>query len=172
MQTPQGFVKGSSQGFTLIELIVVIAIIGILAAIFAPSAISTYYEQKLRSAQRELESALRLAQSSSKRYGETWGVTIDATTPLTMRVAPVNAGAVDMSDCTRKPCQTILLDSSVRVISNTFAGGIARFNGYGEISDAVNRNITLGSSLNGLPEYCVLTTSIFGGFRSRSSPDC
>jgi prepilin-type N-terminal cleavage/methylation domain-containing protein len=59
-------------GFTLIEVLVVMAMIGILSAIAAPSWLSFANNQRLNSAQSRAFSTLRLAQSNAKRMQSVW----------------------------------------------------------------------------------------------------
>jgi len=56
--------RGKRSGFTIIELIVVITIIGILAAI----AIPQYYAYKLRTYEASVKSALRNLSSAEESY--------------------------------------------------------------------------------------------------------
>ena len=64
-----------SLGFTLIEVLVVMAFIGILAAIAAPSWLGFVNNQRLNSAQSRALSTLRLTQSNAKRTQTMWQVT-------------------------------------------------------------------------------------------------
>jgi prepilin-type N-terminal cleavage/methylation domain-containing protein len=66
--------KQSVAGFTLIEMIVVVAFIGILMAIAAPSWLGFLNRQRLNTAQSEIVTAMREAQANAKRQKRNWEV--------------------------------------------------------------------------------------------------
>ncbi|MBE9229328.1 type II secretion system protein [Phormidium sp. LEGE 05292] len=66
------FSKQALAGFTLIEMLVVIAIIGILAAIAAPNWLTWLTKQRVNSAQAEALVVLREAQANAKREKRIW----------------------------------------------------------------------------------------------------
>jgi prepilin-type N-terminal cleavage/methylation domain-containing protein len=67
---------GQSLGFTLIEVLVVMIMVGILSAIAAPSWLAFVNNQRLSTSQSRVFSILREAQSSAKRSGTSTTVTI------------------------------------------------------------------------------------------------
>jgi len=68
--------RKSSQGFTLIEMLVIVAIIGILSAIVAPSFLGLLNRNKVRNAVVNLQGALQEAQRESLRKSKTCTVNI------------------------------------------------------------------------------------------------
>ncbi|GAB4384948.1 MAG: hypothetical protein Kow00121_49190 [Elainellaceae cyanobacterium] len=73
-------VQDSNQGFTLIEGLVVIVIIGIVSAIAAPSLFSMVNRSKINSAQAEVQGVLQEAQRQSIRSSRSCNVTLSANT--------------------------------------------------------------------------------------------
>lgn len=65
-----------TQGYTLIELIIVFFLTGILAAIAAPSWYSFLQRQQIRSAAGQLQSALQLAKSEATKNSVRYAVTV------------------------------------------------------------------------------------------------
>jgi prepilin-type N-terminal cleavage/methylation domain-containing protein len=64
----------SSNGFTLLEILIIIAIFGILAAIAVPSLLAFIDIQRLNTSQTQIFNAMRQAQSQATREKITWQI--------------------------------------------------------------------------------------------------
>ncbi|HBW90069.1 MAG TPA: prepilin-type cleavage/methylation domain-containing protein, partial [Cyanobacteria bacterium UBA11149] len=73
-QINQKLIHTSTAGYTLIEIIIIVAIIGILSAIIAPSWLSFIERQRLNTAQDQIYRAMQEAKSNALRDKITWQV--------------------------------------------------------------------------------------------------
>ena len=80
------------RGFTLIELIVVMSIIGLLSALAYPRMTGSYYALKINGAARKLQSDIRYAQQAALNSHLKVDVVLDTANDR-YRVADVAAGA-------------------------------------------------------------------------------
>lgn len=69
-----------TQGYTLIELMVILFLLGWLLAIAAPSWLSFQQRQQVRSAASQLQSALQLAKSEALKNSVRYAVTVCSST--------------------------------------------------------------------------------------------
>jgi len=71
--------RNSSRGFTLIEMLVIIAVVGILAAISAPSFLAWQNRTRVNNALTDVRGALQEAQREAMRKSKTCTVTLNTT---------------------------------------------------------------------------------------------
>lgn len=69
---PKQTFKSNHDGFTLLEMVVITIVIGVLAAIAAPSWFSFLQRQRLNTAQGEIYRAIQQAQTRARRDKTIW----------------------------------------------------------------------------------------------------
>lgn len=71
--------RNESQGFTLIETLIIVIIIGILSAIAAPSFLALLNRSKVDDALNQVRGALQECQREAIRKSKSYSVTLDTT---------------------------------------------------------------------------------------------
>lgn len=79
--TSHQHISSSQKGFTLIEVIITLALIGIISAIGYPSLSSFMKKYNFRAAAREVLTTAMQARSNSIRDNANWQLTLDAGDP-------------------------------------------------------------------------------------------
>ncbi len=160
------FSRSSISGFTLIELIAVVALIGILMAIFAPGWIRFIDTQRINSAQSVVYQGMKQAQLKAQQNKAEWQFSVRDTSgriewsvhsravpALSTRWNEVSHPIVQIDDET-----TLQLDNNV---ANTRA---VRFDHRGNVSSRLGR-ITLSSKRFSDIKRCVYVSTLIGTIR-------
>lgn len=178
--------RNSVAGFTLIELIVIVVIVGTLSAIAAPSWLAFLNKQRLTTAQSEAVTAMREAQGNAKRQKRSWEVCFkDDSTKVTWTVRPTpnnnppldcatNAGL--WKNLTESDAQKIRLDPvstniGVRFQSNGWLDPQAHQPPAGADTDIRQVTLMLRNQSGG-SKRCVFVATMLGAIRTGSDTEC
>ncbi|MCT7955982.1 Tfp pilus assembly protein FimT/FimU [Laspinema palackyanum] len=154
----------TTSGFTLLELLVVVFIIGILAAMGIPSWLSVINRQRVNTAQAQVVQALRAAQSTAKQTRSSQEVTF---------LNPPDQ--VPTIQITGKPDQKLgngnLEQGMIQLKLPTGSDSIT-FNGDGNV-DAASLPFTVEvAGANNNPRRCVVVRTILGAMTQGADEEC
>jgi prepilin-type N-terminal cleavage/methylation domain-containing protein len=176
-----------SDGYTLIEILVVIAIAGILAAIAAPSWLAFINRQRLSTSYSTAYTAIRSAQSNAKRDKLMWQVSFRNTSNTAQWVVhPTPPSAMTAAYWDSLPWQDF--DANVKIVDNTEPQPRttltklsvvpepdiyrAQFNAKGQPNGLGEMGrITLTTKTGGR-KVCVIISTLLGALRSASDDGC
>lgn len=182
----QLFLRQQVAGFTLIETLIVITMVGVLAAIAAPSWVAFIDKQRLNTAQDQVLRVMREAQLQAKNQKSCWevsfrdnGTKVQWSTHLPSAVSDnCSTTAVASSwiwnDLLEEKANRIAIDTTTTLSSSnqpTGAYGIQfQFNGW---VNGLPRKITLKTrNSSSSIKRCVIVSTILGAMRTAQDNDC
>jgi type IV fimbrial biogenesis protein FimT len=132
----------NNKGFTMAEVVVTLAILGIMATIAVPSFMSWLPKHRLQTSVRQIYDDLNLAKMEAvrrntnvfvqfSRVNERYSVILDSN----------NSGAVDGGDTTLK--NNIALEAGVDINNTSFGGDTVGFNNRGMTVSNAAGTVTL-----------------------------
>jgi prepilin-type N-terminal cleavage/methylation domain-containing protein len=154
----------SNSGFTLLEVLIVTAIIGVSSAIAVPSWLGFADLQRLKTAQDQVYRAMRQAQNQATKTKLTWQVSFrqqkDGIVQWAVHLATVNPANVIWNN----------LDPNVRMDTDTTlneSNGVRQiqFDYRGNVRQPPLGRITLSSRNVGKAKRCVYVSTILGTMR-------
>lgn len=166
------------RGFTLVEMLVVIATIGILAAIAAPSWFSFLQRQRLNAGQAEILTVMREAQNNAKREKRIWQASFrNNNDRVQWAVHPENVplDSLTWNDLLGEDADQIEIDQSNTTLLRQNSIYRVQFQYKGRVNGQLGR-ITLisrnsGNSSNA-SKRCVWVSTLLGALRTAGNREC
>jgi len=154
----------TNSGFTLIEVLVVVLIIGTLGAIVAPGWLAFLNTQSLNAAQNEVYRSLQEAKSNSIHQKLTWQVSFreqNGISQWAVHPQTTNLMLLDWHNLSPR----VQIDDAETTL--TQSGGVWRvqFNYKGNVNGQLGR-LTLSSKDGGKAKRCVITSTLIGSIRT------
>ncbi|MDZ8109986.1 MAG: type II secretion system protein [Nostoc sp. DedQUE12a] len=153
----------STSGFTILETLVIIVLIGILAALGIPNWMTFVATRRLNTAQSQVYYAMRQAQREATKDKLTWqasfreqnGIVQWAVHPATVNPSNANWNNLDAN---------VRLDSETNFQASLSSVQEVRFDYRGNAKDL--GRITLSSKSGGKAKRCVIVSTILGAMRT------
>jgi prepilin-type N-terminal cleavage/methylation domain-containing protein len=159
------------RGFTLLEVLVVLALLGVVAAIAAPSLQAFLNNQKLSTGRNQVYEGLRQSQSKAKLQHIKHETSFRQFGNRVQWVS-YSVGETPLSNAELANLPWNTLDDGIQLDSETTiaqSGNVyrVRFNDYGEVNGQLGR-VTLSLSSGG-SKRCVIVSTLLGAMRTGES---
>lgn len=172
----------SQSGFTLIETMFVLVLVGILSAIAVPSYLGLLNRQRLNNAQEQVLTAMQTAQASAKREKRAWETCFrdDGTKVLwsAHNIPESNA----MSSCSSATNWEILIGENSKTIAisttntnldNSQAGYYRRqFEYDGSVKPRLGKITLIVRNQDTGIKRCIIVSTILGALRTDKDAGC
>lgn len=161
--------RKNESGFTILELLIIVILLGVLAAIAAPGWLGFINRQRVRTVNDRVFQSLRLAQSEAKRTKQSVKITFNpgsATDPPTVRFEPplATGGSEQKLDGGGeiKPGTIALVPTPLNSLTFDYQGNI--------IAGTTPFYVTV-SPAGGGGKQCAIVETLIGGMRTGEGND-
>ena len=152
-----------TAGFTMLELLVVIAMVGVLAAIAAPSWLNFLTQQRLDRASTGLVGVLRTAQEDAQNRQQDRQIIFSSTDlSVTVRNNSASTGGTT----------TDLGDGELNAAFNLNASTPIVFDHDGQVSADTIPYVIKITNDSSSSQSCVIVTTLLGGVKTSKGEEC
>ncbi|MEG4867051.1 MULTISPECIES: prepilin-type N-terminal cleavage/methylation domain-containing protein [unclassified Microcoleus] len=158
--------KKNDAGFTLIEVLIIVLILGIFASIAAPSWLGFINRQRVRTVNDRVLQTLRSAQSEAKRNKSDRVVTFLATDPPTVTING-NAQQLNVGGEIKPRQITLLTNKQTATPANSIT-----FDYQGNPAAGTTPFVVTVAPVGGGTKQCVIVQTLLGGMRTDEGINC
>jgi prepilin-type N-terminal cleavage/methylation domain-containing protein len=161
--------RSTRSGFTLIEILVVVVMVGILMAIAAPGWLSFRSAQTLNPAQDQVFQAMRQAQTQSITSHLAWEADFrESGSVAQWAVRPTTSStAADWQNFG----SSLHIDSAKTTFTSSNGVYAVQFTSKGQVNPPLG-HLTLSTNGGGNLRRCVFVSTVLGALRKASNQDC
>lgn len=167
-----------SQGYTILETLTVVTLIGILSAIASPSWFAFLRQQRLIAAQREAYAIIREAQANAKRENRTWEASFrELNGKVQWSVHQKNLSVTDWTwnDLIGESANSIAIDHSNSTFRNSNQTYHIQFKYNGWVNGQLGRISFItpqAGTAASTKRRCVFVSTLLGAMRNDRNENC
>jgi prepilin-type N-terminal cleavage/methylation domain-containing protein len=166
----------SNRGFSLVELLVIVVVMGILSAIAAPAWQAILQRHRLNSAQAEALSIMREAQNKAKREKRVWEASFrKSDRNIQYSVHPVSDRATNprWNNLLGEDADQIDIDQTKTTFRQNNGTYNIQFQYKGRVNGQLGRITFMSPTANNrAPRRCVFVSTLLGAMRTDRDRGC
>ena len=163
--------KNEENGFTLIEMIAVVIIIGIVAAIAAPNMAGMLYKSRMTDGAAAIKGAIEEAKRLAVRNSRSYSISITNDVAANRVIVQSPEGTECLLQTRTLPVEVNVTDNIPTTINISSKGNIANTGDYVTVGDRNLWTVALSHDTLSGHDQCVVIEGLFGDVQTGSYED-